>query len=78
MRFLSKLTPAANRAARGILQWSVRKLAEEAGLAFSTVHQFEKTGRGSDKTCAKIMQAFERENVEIVNGEGTGARLRDG
>ncbi len=71
----AKLTPAANRAARGIPKWSVRKLAEEAGVAFSTVHLFEKSGTASETTETKIKGAFARHNVEITNGEGTGARL---
>ena len=72
---LAKLTPEANRAARAILKWSVRDLAEQAGVAFSTVHLFEKNGTASDTTVAKIVAAFAAEGVEITNGDGTGARL---
>ena len=71
-----KLTPEANRAARAILKWSVRDLAEEAGIAFSTVHRFELTGKASESTQAKIIEAFARYSVEITNGDGTGARLK--
>jgi transcriptional regulator with XRE-family HTH domain len=70
-----KLTPEANRAARGILQWSVRDLAKHSGVAFSTVHRFEKTGIATETTLAKIMEAFAANHVEITNGDGTGARL---
>lgn len=73
---MSKLTPEANRAARAILRWSVRDLAENAGIAFSTVHLFEKSGTASETTIEKIKAAYSRHNVEITNGEGTGARLR--
>jgi len=73
---MAKLTPAANRAARAILQWSVRELASQAGIAFTTVHRFEKTGIANDTTVEKIKTAYEAHNVEITNGEGTGARLR--
>ena len=72
---MAKLTPEANRAARGILQWSVRDLAEKSGVAFSTVHRFEKSGVATETTKAKIMAAYEAESVEITNGDGTGARL---
>ena len=72
---MAELTPEANRAARGILQWSVRELAEKAGISFTTVHRFEKTGSATQKTKAKIKAAFLAENVEITNGQGTGARL---
>ena len=63
---MAKLTPEANRAARAILKWSVRDLAERAGVAFSTVHLFEKNGAASETTVAKIVAAF---------ADGTGARL---
>lgn len=73
---MADLTPAANRAARGILKWSVRDVAENAGIAFSTVHRFEQTGIATETTKAKIVAAYTRHNVDITNGEGTGARLR--
>lgn len=73
---MAKLTPEANRAARAILKWSVRDLADAAGLAFSTVHLFEKNGTASEATVGKIVAAFAEHNVEITNGTGTGARLK--
>lgn len=73
---MTRLTPEANRAARAILKWSVRDLAEQAGVAFSTVHLFEKNGSASDATVKKIMEAYTRHDVEITNGDGTGARLK--
>lgn len=75
---MAKLTPEASRAARGILQWSVRALADEAGVAFSTVHRLEKTGKCSTAVEEKIVAAFARASVEITNGDGTGARLKSG
>lgn len=75
---MAKLTPEANRAARAILRWSVRDLAEHAGVAFSTVHLFEKNGTASEATISKIVDAYAANDVEITNGEGTGARLRFG
>lgn len=71
-----KLTPEANRAARAILKWSVRDLAENAGIAFTTVHRFETTGIASETTKEKIRDAYSKHSVEITNGDGTGARLR--
>jgi transcriptional regulator with XRE-family HTH domain len=70
------LTPEANRAARAILRWSVRDLADAAGIAFTTVHRFEQTGIATETTKAKIIAAYAARNVEITNGDGTGARLR--
>ncbi|AZO11200.1 XRE family transcriptional regulator [Mesorhizobium sp. M3A.F.Ca.ET.080.04.2.1] len=72
---MAELTPEANRAARAILKWSVRELAEHAGIAFSTVHRFETTGVATDTTKEKIKAAYLTHKVEITNGDGTGARL---
>lgn len=73
---MADLTPEANRAARAILKWSVRDVAENAGIAFSTVHRFETTGIASEATKEKIKAAYAAHDVEITNGDGTGARLR--
>ncbi|USJ27961.1 helix-turn-helix transcriptional regulator [Ensifer adhaerens] len=73
---MAELTPEANRAARAILRWSVRDLAENAGIAFSTVHRFESTGTATESTKEKIKAAFAAHHVEITNGDYTGARLR--
>jgi transcriptional regulator with XRE-family HTH domain len=75
-RYMAKLTPEANRAARAILKWSVRDLAEHAGIAFSTVRRFEQTGNATETTMAKIVAVYAVHNVEITNGDGDGARLR--
>lgn len=72
---MAELTPEANRAARAILKWSVRELADNAGIAFSTVHRFESTGIATETTKAKIVAAYAVMKVEITNGDGTGARL---
>ncbi len=72
---MANLTPEANRAARAILKWSVRDLAEAAGVAFTTVHRFESTGVATETTKAKLVAAYATESVEITNGDGTGARL---
>jgi DNA-binding XRE family transcriptional regulator len=73
---MAKLTSEANRAARAILKWSVRDLADNAGIAFSTVHLFEKTGKVTEAIEAKIKAAYAAHGVEITNDKGTGARLR--
>lgn len=73
---MAELTPEANRAARAILKWSVRELAEHAGVAFTTVHRFETTGTATQTTRDKIKAAYAVHGVEITNGEYTGARIR--
>ena len=69
------LTPEANRAARAILKWSVRDLADHAGIAFSTVHRFETSGVATDTTKDKIIAAYAAQQVEIIDQGGTGAML---
>ena len=71
---MADLTPEANRAARAILKWSVRELAEAAGIAFSTVHRFETTGVATETTKDKIKRAYAAHNVEINNVRRTSAR----
>lgn len=70
------LTPEANRAARAILKWSVRDLAEKAGIAFTTVNRFELSGTATETTKGKIIAAYQAEGVEIIDKGGTGAMLR--
>lgn len=72
---MAELTPEANRAGRAILKWTVRDLAAKAGIAFSTVHRFESTGSATEATKEKIKAAFAAHDVEITNGDYTGARL---
>lgn len=72
---MAELTPEANRAARAILKWSVRELADHAGIAFTTVHRFETTGIATATTKNKIKAAYAAHGVEITNGDYTGARL---
>lgn len=69
------LSPEANRAARGILKWSVRDLAEQAGIAFTTVHRFETTGTATGTTKSKIIAAYAHHGVAIIDDGGTGAML---
>jgi hypothetical protein len=72
----SLLTPEACRAARGILKWSVRDLAQAADLAFTTVHRFEQTGSATDRTKLKMIDAFAENDIEIIDQERvTGAKL---
>jgi transcriptional regulator with XRE-family HTH domain len=72
---MSNLTPEACRAARGILKWSVRDLAEHAGVAFSTVHLLEKGEPVRDATEKKLVEAFAQQDVLIIADGGTGAML---
>lgn len=70
------LTPEASRAARGLLNWSLKDLAEKAGVAFTTISQFENGRPAYGTTADKIAAAFVAEGVELVATEDrTGAVL---
>ena len=71
----AKLTAAACRAGRALLQWGVRDLAEAADLSKTTINLLENGAGFKEETAEKIIAAFARHGVEITNGEGTGARL---
>ncbi len=71
------LTPAACRAARALLGWSIADLVREAGTSPNSVSRFERAGGPiRPATALKIVAAFHGAGVEITNGDGTGARLR--
>lgn len=72
---MARLTGAACRAARALLKWSMRDLVEASGISLPTVLKLENDGTVSEETADKIRAAFERQGVEITNGDGTGARL---
>ena len=70
------MTSAQLRAARGLLNWTVRDLAEQAGVHRNTVTNFE-TGKygGDPETLAAIKVALEDAGVEFTNGKRPGVRL---
>jgi len=70
------LTPEASRAARGLLKWSLKDLAEKAGVAFTTISQFENGRPAYGTTADKLIAAFVAEGVEIIaDADRTGAVL---
>lgn len=74
------VTSAQVRAARGLLNWTVRDLAERAGVHRNTVTNVE-TGRyaGDPATLAAIRSALEAAGVRFIaenGGGGAGVRLR--
>lgn len=75
------MTSAQVRAARGLLNWTVRQLAEAAGVHRNTVSNIE-TGRyaGDPRTLDSIRQALEAAGVRFIeqNGGGAGVRLAKG
>lgn len=72
------LTPAQIRAARALLVWSGRVLAERASVHITTVQRLERGGprpRGHVETVEKIRQALEAAGVEF--GAANGIRLKE-
>jgi transcriptional regulator with XRE-family HTH domain len=73
------ITPMQCRAARGLLDWSQRDLAERAGVGIVTVRQLEAaTNEPRRATLDVVQRAFETAGVEFIdeNGGGPGVRLR--
>lgn len=74
------LTGGQIRAARGFLQWSAQRLADEAQLGLSTVQRAEKADGLPAITranLAAIRSALEAAGVQFIaeNGGGPGVRL---
>ena len=74
------MTGAQVRAARGLLNWTVRMLAEKAGVHRNTITNIE-TGKynGDADTLDAIRKAFEAAGVEFIkkNVGGQGVRLKE-
>ena len=66
-----------DRAARGLLDWTVRDLAERSGVDRDMVSKIE-TGAyaGAPETLAAIRRVLERAGVEFTNGDAPGVKLR--
>jgi predicted transcriptional regulator len=71
------LTPEACRAGRALLSWSMRDLAQKAGLALGTVNRLE--GGDTDtrpSSAMRIVQTFAAHGVTLINDpDQTGAIL---
>lgn len=70
------------RAARGLLRWSARELAEKSGVSLPTIQRMEGTEgvpSASAKSVDAIEKAMERAGVEFIpeNGGGDGVRFRE-
>lgn len=78
---MPELTPSQCRAARALIDWPPRKLAEKARLEPSTVADFE-SGQTLVSAAAihALRSALERAGVKFIpeNGGGAGVRMRKG
>ena len=69
------------RAARALVRWSAKDLAERSGVSLNTVQRMEAADGipgGLTKTLAAIRAALESAGVIFIasNGDGPGVRLR--
>jgi transcriptional regulator with XRE-family HTH domain len=71
------VTSAQIRAARGLLNWTVRDLADRSGVHRNTVTRVETEATGPGHSIAAIRAALEAAGVEFIpeNGGGAGVRL---
>jgi len=72
------VTSAQIRAARGLLNWTVRDLAERSGVHRNTVTRVETEATGPGHSIAAIQASLETAGVEFIpeNGGGVGVRLK--
>jgi transcriptional regulator with XRE-family HTH domain len=61
--------------ARAALNWTVRDLAEKAGVSHDTIVRIEGGQMLKDSTIAKVRSAFEAEHIEFTNGRSPGVRI---
>ena len=73
------ITSAQIRAARGILNWSRKDLAEHSGVSFASMmrlESFEGVPASNFKTLESVKQAFEKAGVEFIGTPESGAGVR--
>ena len=76
-----RLTPRLCRAARALVGFEQKDLAEASGVSKSTIGAFEiksETSRLATMNNKALVEAFERAGLQFVeeNGGGPGVRLR--
>ena len=73
------ITSAQIRAARGMLNWSRKDLAEHSGVSFASMmrlESFDGVPASNFKTLELIKVAFEREGIEFIGTPESGAGVR--
>jgi transcriptional regulator with XRE-family HTH domain len=75
------ITSEQVRAARALLRWEQRDLAEASGVSLPTVKRLETQPGGlaaQERTIVELRRALETAGVEFIaeNGGGAGVRLR--
>ena len=73
------ITPGQCRAARALLKWKQRDLADRSDVGVATIRTFETETTSPHKVTLKALKtAFEDAGIEFIdeNGGGPGLRLR--
>jgi transcriptional regulator with XRE-family HTH domain len=70
------VTSAQLRAARALLNWTVRDLALQAAVHRNTVTRAETGETNHGHAVAAIIRAFEAAGVEFTNGGEPGVKLK--
>jgi hypothetical protein len=70
------VTSAEIRAVRGLLDWTVRDVAERALVSIETRNIETGAYAGAPQTLEAIRRALEYAGVEFTNGDAPGVRLR--
>jgi transcriptional regulator with XRE-family HTH domain len=74
------LTAAQCRAARALLDWSRKDLAERAGISIGTVFAFESAAADTKtSTVLKLQKTLAQAGIEFIDeheGKGEGVRFR--
>jgi transcriptional regulator with XRE-family HTH domain len=76
---MTQISPSTSRAARGLIDWTQKQLADAASVGLSTVKAFEAGNSTPMANNLRAMQAaLEGAGIEFIpeNGGGAGVRLR--
>jgi transcriptional regulator with XRE-family HTH domain len=73
------ITSELIRAARALLRWEQRDLAQASGVSLPTIKRLESTPgvlAAHSSTVTALRRAFESAGIEFTNDSGLGVRLR--
>jgi transcriptional regulator with XRE-family HTH domain len=73
------ITSAQIRAARGMLNWSRKDLAEHSSVSFASMmrlESFEGVPASNFKTLESVKDAFEKAGIEFIGSPEEGAGVR--
>ena len=75
---MATLSPAALRAMRGAVNWTMRDTAEAASVALATVLKVEQGGEVSHRTLERLRAAFRKQGVSLRVAKGVrSVRIMD-